>query len=110
MLAELLSRPGSRRLLTAICVAAAAGYGIILVFLRKPRFRDFDIHREIGQWFLSGKNLYDSVVSYPYMPTGAMYFSLLALVDQKTGLALRDRKSTRLNSSHIPLSRMPSSA
>ena len=24
--------------------------------------------------------------------------------------ALRDRKSTRLNSSHIPLSRMPSSA
>ena len=25
-------------------------------------------------------------------------------------LALRDRKSTRLNSSHIPLSRMPSSA
>lgn len=89
MLAELLSRPGSRRLLTAICVAAAAGYGIILVFLGKPRFRDFDIHREIGQWFLSGKNLYDSVVSYPYMPTGAMYFSLLALVDQKTGLALR---------------------
>ena len=25
-------------------------------------------------------------------------------------IALRDRKSTRLNSSHIPLSRMPSSA
>ena len=25
-------------------------------------------------------------------------------------LGLRDRKSTRLNSSHIPLSRMPSSA
>ena len=28
--------------------------------------------------------------------------------DQKKGM--RDRKSTRLNSSHIPLSRMPSSA
>jgi hypothetical protein len=84
-----LSHPVCQRLLTALCIAAATGYGIILVFLRKPRFRDFDIHREIGQWFLSGKNLYDSAVSYPYMPTGAMYFSLLALVDQKTGLALR---------------------
>jgi hypothetical protein len=74
--------------LTTICIAAATGYGIVLVFLRS-RVRDFDIHREIGQWFLTGKNLYDSVVSYPYMPIGAMYFSLLALVDQKTGLALR---------------------
>ena len=27
-----------------------------------------------------------------------------------SGLDVRDRKSTRLNSSHIPLSRMPSSA
>ena len=27
-----------------------------------------------------------------------------------TGIAFVDRKSTRLNSSHIPLSRMPSSA
>ena len=32
-----------------------------------------------------------------------------ALLDGATR-ALRDRKSTRLNSSHIPLSRMPSSA
>ena len=29
---------------------------------------------------------------------------------QTENIALRDRKSTRLNSSHIPLSRMPSSA
>ena len=28
----------------------------------------------------------------------------------ETNLLLKDRKSTRLNSSHIPLSRMPSSA
>jgi len=89
MLAHFISRPVIRRLLTAFFIAAASGYGIVLVFLRKPRFRDFDIHREIGQWFLAGQNLYDSAVSYPYMPTGAMYFSLLALVDQKTGLALR---------------------
>lgn len=89
MLPAFLSRPIFQRLAITVCVAVATGYGVVLVFLRKPRLRDFDIHREIGQWFLSGKNLYDSVVSYPYMPTGAMYFSLLALVDQKTGLALR---------------------
>ena len=32
------------------------------------------------------------------------------LADQPAGHAVGDRKSTRLNSSHIPLSRMPSSA
>jgi hypothetical protein len=89
MVPAFLSHPLFQRLLTIICVAAATGYGVMLVFLRKPRFRDFDIHREIGQWFLSGQNLYDRAVSYPYMPTAAMYFSVLALVDQKTGLALR---------------------
>ena len=39
----------------------------------------------------------------------AVGFGIPARIDQRTGLAL-DRKSTRLNSSHIPLSRMPSSA
>ena len=36
-----------------------------------------------------------------------IYFWLLDLMND---LNLSDRKSTRLNSSHIPLSRMPSSA
>ena len=31
-------------------------------------------------------------------------------VAQRAGIGIKDRKSTRLNSSHIPLSRMPSSA
>ena len=34
----------------------------------------------------------------------------LAGTNQQLSLSLADRKSTRLNSSHIPLSRMPSSA
>jgi alpha-1,2-mannosyltransferase len=89
MLPLLLSRPITQRLLIALYVVAATVYGVILVFVRKPRFRDFDIHRDIGGWFLSGQDLYASVVSYPYMPTGAMYFSLLALVDTRTALALR---------------------
>ena len=35
---------------------------------------------------------------------------VLAYVDSPFKLIALDRKSTRLNSSHIPLSRMPSSA
>ena len=35
---------------------------------------------------------------------------VLATIFFATSLILTDRKSTRLNSSHIPLSRMPSSA
>ena len=35
---------------------------------------------------------------------------LETLIDCNDGRLLTDRKSTRLNSSHIPLSRMPSSA
>ena len=40
----------------------------------------------------------------------SMYTELLAGMRENPKKHLRDRKSTRLNSSHIPLSRMPSSA
>ena len=89
MLPDFLYRQRFQRLLTAVCIVAVTVYGIVLVYLRAPRFRDFDVHREIGRWFLTGQNLYSSAVSYPYMPTGAMYFSLLALVDRSIGLAMR---------------------
>ena len=38
---------------------------------------------------------------------GAIVYFVIRIVSPRTA---RDRKSTRLNSSHIPLSRMPSSA
>ena len=45
---------------------------------------------------------------------GPGIFLLIPIVDKMVKITLRlvtlDRKSTRLNSSHIPLSRMPSSA
>ena len=89
MLPDFTYRPKFHRLLTAVCIVAVTFYGIVLVYLRAHRVRDFDVHREIGRWFLAGQNLYNSAVSYPYMPTGAMYFSLLALADRSVGLALR---------------------
>ena len=89
MLPDFLSSQRVQRLLTALYIAAVAAYGTVVVYLRGPRFRDFDWHREIGRWFLTGQDLYSNPVSYPYMPTGAMYFSLLALVDRSTGMAIR---------------------
>ncbi len=89
MLPNFLYRQRFQRLLTAVCIVAVTAYGIALVYLRAPRFRDFDLHREIGRWFLTGQNLYGCGVCYPYMPTAAMYFSLLALVDRSIGLAIR---------------------
>jgi alpha-1,2-mannosyltransferase len=89
MLPDFLYRQRYQRLLTAMCIVAMSAYGIALVYLRAPRFRDFDLHREIGRWFLTGQDLYSCGVCYPYMPTAAMYFSLLALVDRSIGLAMR---------------------
>ena len=39
-----------------------------------------------------------------------LIYGVLHIINFAHGAALIDRKSTRLNSSHIPLSRMPSSA
>jgi alpha-1,2-mannosyltransferase len=89
MLPDFLYRQKCQRLLTALCIMAVTSYGIILLYLRKPVLRDFDLHRDIGRWFLTGQNLYTNPFTYPYMPTGAMYFSLLAMVDRTVGLALR---------------------
>ena len=43
-------------------------------------------------------------------PDGKVYPSITTVLSSYNKKALLDRKSTRLNSSHIPLSRMPSSA
>lgn len=89
MLPAFLYRRKFQHGLMALCLLAIAVKGIVLIYGRAPRFRDFDLHRTIGQWFLDGQNLYGCGVCYPYMPTAAMYFSLLSLVDRSIGLALR---------------------
>ena len=54
--------------------------------------------------------------AHPAMPKGVEkdiikgMYKLKSVGDSNTKLRVQDRKSTRLNSSHIPLSRMPSSA
>lgn len=89
MLSPYLSHPTCRRVLAILCSLAVITHGMIVVFLRAPHHRDFDLHRLMGSWFLNDQNLYGCGVCYPYMPTAAMYFSLLALVSRSVGFALR---------------------
>jgi len=90
MLPGFLYRRRFQNVLVALCILAATVNGIRVVSWKKPVFRDFDMHRQIGDWFLTGQGLYNSCdMCYPYMPTGAMYFSLLALVDRSIGLTMR---------------------
>lgn len=89
MLRHYLAHPTVRRLLTATCILAVIAHAIIVVGIRPAHFRDFDLHRLIGTWFLTHQDLYGCGICYPYMPIGAMYFSLLALVSRTVAFALR---------------------
>jgi hypothetical protein len=61
----------------------------VITFLRVFRFRDFDVHREVGRRFLTGEYLYAGGLCHPYMPIAALYFAPLALFDRGIGFALR---------------------
>ena len=51
-----------------------------------------------------------SYIDFALIGTGALHLKRYIRFMAKKGAFDKDRKSTRLNSSHIPLSRMPSSA
>src|SRR5215217_843984 len=89
MSSHYLSHPKLQRILTVICILAVVVHGVILVYLRPPHDRDFDLHRLMGTWFLTDQNLYSGGICYPYMPVAAMYFSLLALTSRAIGFAFR---------------------
>src|SRR3954470_13796749 len=89
MLHRYLSHPVWHRLLLGTSFVAFIVHATIVLYFRAPRFRDFDLHRSIGTWFLNHENLYGCGICYPYMPTGAMYFSLLALLSRPAAFALR---------------------
>lgn len=83
------TRPWLQRSLLVACSVAAAAHGYVIAYLREFRFRDFDVHREVGRRFLAGEYLYADGLCHPYMPSAALYFAPLALFDRGTGLALR---------------------
>ena len=84
-----MSRFSPASLLTVGFVIAAAVHGYIVSFQRSFRFRDIDIHREIGRRFLSGEYLYANDYCYAYVPTAGLYFAPLTLMGRNESLALR---------------------
>ncbi|MCH7615421.1 MAG: DUF2029 domain-containing protein [Nitrospinae bacterium] len=78
-----------QRLFLFSCFIGATVHGSVVAFGRPGRFRDFDFHRDFGAHFLSGEYLYSNAYLYPYMPSAAMFFAPLALLDRDLGIFLR---------------------
>ena len=90
MLMWLRSRPWARRaLVTIACVVVVAVQWVVIAHRRAIAPGDFDVSREFGRRFLEGQHLYEGGLHYPYLPSAAMYFAPLALVDSNLGILLR---------------------
>ena len=91
-----------------VCCVALTADVLVPEIWGNGKTKDYPLWFWAGQQVLQGKNLYpDNIASYfefIYPPLPAV---LLAIPSYFGKI---DRKSTRLNSSHRPLSRMPSSA
>ena len=81
--------------------------------VRPPRFPSNDFEAGVFVGTFATQNFGSSVVSglrAGYHLTEDVFVQAVYAQTKVSDDAFRDRKSTRLNSSHIPLSRMPSSA
>ena len=56
MLPDFLYRQGVRQVLAALCILAVTVNGIRVVAWLKPVYRDFDMHRDLGRFFLTGQD------------------------------------------------------
>lgn len=77
------------RLLIAGGVGVVAIHALVILYRRMYHSGDFDVSREFGRRFLAGEYLYAGGLHYPYMPSAAMFFSPLALVQPALGFVLR---------------------
>lgn len=89
MLMWLRSRSWPERLFIAACVVAVAVQWVVITQRRAKAGGDFDISREFGRRFLAREYLYRGGLHYPYMPSAAMQFAPLALVNPSLGIVLR---------------------
>jgi alpha-1,2-mannosyltransferase len=89
MLAWFRARARMPQTVIAACCVVVAVQWVVIAHRRTTQVGDFDVSREFGRRFLAHEDLYAGGLHYPYMPTAAMYFSPLALIDANVGLALR---------------------
>lgn len=89
MLTWFRSRTPMQRVFIAACFVVVVVQWVVIAHRRATHIGDFDVSREFGRRFLMHEDLYAGGLHYPYMPTAAMYFSPLALLDPNVGLALR---------------------
>jgi hypothetical protein len=76
-------------LLIAACLVVVAVHGLVVAQRRTQHPGDFDISREFGRRFLADEPLYAGGLHYPYMPSAAMAFAPLALVDARVAFVAR---------------------
>ena len=89
MLAWFRSRTRMQQTFIGACFVVVAVQGVVIAHRRTLHLGDFDVSREFGRRFLAHEDLYAGGLHYPYMPTAAMYFCPLALIDANVGLVLR---------------------
>ncbi len=89
MLTRFHLRPWAKRCVIAACLAVIAVQWVVIMHRRAKGIGDFDVSREFGRRFLAREYLYAGGTHYPYMPSAAMYFAPLAIVNPTLGLALR---------------------
>lgn len=89
MLKHLHSRFRVQHIFIAACVVIVAVQWVVIAQRRATHLGDFDWSREFGRRFLAREYLYAGGLHYPYMPSAAMYFAPLAMINPSVGIVMR---------------------
>jgi len=89
MLTQFRSRPRVQGAFILVSVIVVAIHLVAITDRRTRHLGDFDVSREFGRRYVAGEPLYKGGLHYPYMPTAALSFAPLSLVDPGVGFLLR---------------------
>ncbi|HEV3110554.1 MAG TPA: glycosyltransferase family 87 protein [Candidatus Binataceae bacterium] len=90
----MIGESGRTRPVLYRCIALAAGIifiaiDLLAITLRRMRNPgDFDISMEFGRRFLTGQQLYQGGLHFPYLPTAAMFFSIFSVMPRPLAFLL----------------------
>jgi alpha-1,2-mannosyltransferase len=78
-----------QRIALVLCVLGVTAHFTLVVLRVGNKIGDFDVNREFGRRFLAGEYLYKDAQCFNYMPVSALYWSPLAWVPPRVGMAVR---------------------